>query len=115
MKQLHSPPRASSAQPADVKQSVLPPPPKRPVLSLRKTEPVTRAPKAPPTTASPKPRVESKQLPWDQPFFFVWSPSEHRPKRRHSTLESAAAEAARLSALYPDKEFFAFRAERVQP
>jgi hypothetical protein len=44
-------------------------------------------------------------------FFFVWSPTEQRPKKRHTTLENAQAEAQRLHDLAPEKRSLLYRAE----
>ena len=46
-------------------------------------------------------------------FYFVWCPTEHAPKRRHRTLESAQTEAARLRSIAPTKLFHVYRAERL--
>ncbi len=62
---------------------------------------------AKPAPAAPTPAPTVSQ--------FIWAPTEFRPKRRHSTLESAQQEAARLRALAPGKEFIVYKAELVQP
>jgi len=48
-------------------------------------------------------------------FWFIWCPTEVRPKRRHPTLASARIEALRLRTTAPDKEFLIYRAEPVPP
>ena len=95
---------------------------RRPTLSLKPpaADPSAESAAAQPPVPPPAPRPlgpmrESVQLPWDRPFFFVWSPSEGRPQRRHATAGSAATEAARLGALYPAKQFLIFRAELLDP
>jgi hypothetical protein len=50
----------------------------------------------------------------------VWSPQERAPSKRHETPEGARAEARRLAALYPGREFIVYEArmvsaEEVQP
>lgn len=69
-----------------------------------------------PSTAAPgaacSPMRESRAVGWNR-FFFVWSPTEERPKRRHGTLESARAEAARLRAKFPGRRFHVYRAELI--
>jgi len=49
-----------------------------------------------------------------QEFWFVWSPTEQRPKKRHETLEGAIGEARRLRELFADKRFLIYKAEQVQ-
>ena len=46
-------------------------------------------------------------------FWFIWCPSEQRPKRRHPTLSSARIEVLRLRTVAPDKEFIIYKAERI--
>jgi hypothetical protein len=76
------------------------------------------------TTAVPlpiRPLAESREVSWEK-FWFVWSPSEQRPQRRHASLESAQREAGRLHRMY-GKDFLVFEArliptpipEEVQP
>lgn len=83
----------------------------RGVVSLQRRGPDVKA--APAGQPQRSPMGESRRLPWDRPFFFVWSPSELAPKRRHPTAESAHAEAARLAALFPPKLFLVFEAHPV--
>ena len=47
-------------------------------------------------------------------FWFIWSPAELAPKRRHPSLESALTEQARLRGLAPDREFTIYRAVAVE-
>jgi len=55
--------------------------------------------------AEPKPKVE---------FWFVWSPQELRPKKRHRSHEAATLEATRLRAVAPDREFIVYHAVAVE-
>lgn len=55
--------------------------------------------------AEPKPKAE---------FWFVWSPQEVRPKKRHRSHESATVEAARLRGIAPDREFIVYHAVAVE-
>jgi hypothetical protein len=48
-------------------------------------------------------------------FWFLWAPGAYKPSRRHATLASATAEAARLRARFPGKDFPVFCAAQVQP
>jgi hypothetical protein len=90
-----------------------PPSPPKPPSSARPTPAALTKPPNPQRDAYRAALQESEQLPWDRPFYFLWSPSEQTPKRRHLTLESAQAEAARLTALFPEKSFLVFEARPV--
>jgi hypothetical protein len=46
-------------------------------------------------------------------FWFVWSPTELCPKRRHPTVEGAVIEAERLGRFAPEKEFLVYEARLV--
>jgi hypothetical protein len=80
----------------------------RPVLTLGRHAAPNQAkpprPKKPPAQAEDVPRAR---------FWFVWSPTEWRPHRRHATPESARAEAARLRTLGTGKEFLTYEATVV--
>lgn len=71
----------------------------RPTLSLKRP---AGARNASGSSADPRPAEER--------FWFVWSPTEYRPKRRHASLQTAEAEARRLAAIAPDKRFLVFEA-----
>lgn len=43
------------------------------------------------------------------PFWLVWNPTGFPPKYKHSSVESAEAEAARLARCNPGQEFFVLR------
>jgi hypothetical protein len=47
-------------------------------------------------------------------FWFIWCPTEHRPKRQHPSLESARTEALRLHRLAPDKEYLIYKAVAIK-
>lgn len=46
----------------------------------------------------------------EQPIYLVWNPNGTNPKCRHDSVESARAEAKRLSEANPNQEFFVLRA-----
>jgi hypothetical protein len=70
----------------------------RPTLTLKRSAPKPSA-KPPPVLA---PSIER--------FFFVWAPDGMRPKKRHPTAEAAQAEAARLRAIAPERQFLVYEA-----
>jgi hypothetical protein len=72
----------------------------RPTLTLKSTR-----------LASPDVSPSSPEL--DQ-FWFVWNPARMRPKKRHSRLDQAMAEAARLRAATPGESFHVFEARRCE-
>lgn len=45
-------------------------------------------------------------------FWFVWCPTEERPKRRHATLAAAMSEARRLAMVAPGKRFLVYEARQ---
>jgi hypothetical protein len=47
-------------------------------------------------------------------FWFVWNPARMRPKKRHSTLDLAIAEAGRLREAHPGESFHVFEARRCE-
>jgi hypothetical protein len=62
-------------------------------------------------SAKPAPVPEAPYL---ERVFFVWAPDGLRPKKRHATAEAARAEAARLRAIAPEREFWVYEAHRVE-
>lgn len=46
----------------------------------------------------------------NQPFWMVWNPQGHAPTFQHITVESARAEAERLSRLNPGHRFYVLSA-----
>jgi len=68
---------------------------------------------SPPRPRKPIPHIPLPALDVEA-FWFIWSPTEFRPKCRHSALEAAQREAERLREIAPDKEFDIYRAERVE-
>lgn len=46
-------------------------------------------------------------------FFTLWRIGGARPRRRHTTLESALIERGRLRALHPDARFVIYRMEQI--
>jgi hypothetical protein len=90
----------------------------RPTLTLRGAAAHALAPSVPTPTPAPvlTPTAPTSPPPGDVPrerFWFVWSPTERAPHRRHPTIESARSEAARLRALAPAKEFLVYSAVLV--
>ena len=85
----------------------------RHTLTLRgASEPPAPALSTPTPVPTPKPVPPASDGSRER-FWFVWAPTEQRPKRRHPTFESARAEAARLAALAPHKEFLVYEATRL--
>lgn len=98
----------------------------RPVLKLRRTEPTPEAapPAAPVVALAPK-AISPGETRWraaqaarnaamrDQAWV-IWEPSALRPSRRHSSLESARTEQARLAALHPTKSFLIYEMRIVE-
>jgi hypothetical protein len=78
-------------------------------LTLKGHAPVDAAP-----VSTPAPASRPTDLPIQQ-FWFVWSPTELCPKRRHPTVTLAVIEAERLGRLAPDKEFLIYEARLVEP
>jgi hypothetical protein len=74
----------------------------RPVLSLKRCTPKPSAESAP----DPAPSLSR--------FYFVWAPDGQRPKKRHATAEVAHAEAARLRAIAPGRQFLVYEAHRLE-
>jgi hypothetical protein len=77
------------------------------------------APPPPPPPPQPSPPLPPAAAPAEaevalEEFWFIWCTTGSRPKRRHPTLESAQAEAARLRSLAPDRVFHIFAAKLVQ-
>jgi hypothetical protein len=67
-------------------------------------------------TVAQAPAVKTQRIPPvvdKREFWFVWSPVELAPKRRHPSLESAQGEAQRLRTIAPDREFLVYHAEQV--
>jgi len=73
----------------------------RPVLSLKRSEPALRP------SALPEPLPDH--------FWFIWCPTQQRPKKRHASVELALAEAARLRHVAPEREFRVYEAREVSP
>ena len=69
----------------------------RPTLGLKKPPPTAPRPADVPVEA----------------FFFVWAPDANRPRVRHPTREAAEAEAARLRAVNPAREFLVYAATLI--
>lgn len=46
-------------------------------------------------------------------FYLVWNPQRGKPKKRHSTLESAQTEADRLSKQHPNESFYVLQTVTV--
>jgi hypothetical protein len=76
------------------------------VLTLKGTKPRVDAPPVRPT-ATPRIHVLDE-------FWFVWCPTEQRPKRQHASLENALTEARRLRQLAPEKEFLIYKAVAIK-
>jgi hypothetical protein len=63
----------------------------------------------------PKAEAPAREpLPTDAEFWFVWAPTELRPKKRHETREGAIGEARRLRELFPEKQFLVYHATQVE-
>jgi hypothetical protein len=73
----------------------------RPAPTFRNGAAVKRS--APVPARNPRwPVVNSRE------FWFVWSPAEYAPKKRHASRESAMTELARLQALDATREFIVY-------
>ncbi len=79
----------------------------RNTLSLKRAEPA----KVTAPVHAPPPRVPEALL---AHFWFVWCPDGMRPKKRHASLELAQAEAQRLSASAPGRQFIVYEARQTR-
>ena len=62
-----------------------------------------------------KPRpanVPAQKLAIEPEFWFIWNPARMRPKKRHSSLDHAKAELARLRTAFPAETFDLYEAHR---
>lgn len=73
----------------------------RPTLTLKRS-PGDRSRSVPGRFESPR----------EARFWFVWCPTEQRPKRRHASLTAAISEARRLAMLAPEKQFLVYEARQ---
>lgn len=58
--------------------------------------------------------LEARRIDTRDAFWFVWAPDALRPSKQYSSLSAALADAEKLRALHPEREFLVYEARQVE-